>query len=153
RFTNVTNGVTPRRFVALSNPLLAELITESIGEGWLVDLDRLSGLRRFAEDAAFRDRWRAVKLANKTALANWIQGTLERTIDPRAMLDAQCKRIHEYKRQHLNLLHVAWLFERIRRGDTTGIVPRTVLFAGKAAPAYHMAKLIIRLAHALSDIV
>jgi starch phosphorylase len=151
RFTNVTNGVTPRRFVALANPRLASLITEAIGDGWLTDLDRLAGLERLATDAGFRERWRVVKQANKERLAGWIHDTMGRAVDPGTLFDAQCKRIHEYKRQQLNLLHVAWLYQRILRGDVAGIAPRTFIFSGKAAPAYHMAKLIIRLATALGE--
>jgi starch phosphorylase len=152
RFTNVTNGVTPRRFVALANPRLAELITDAIGDGWLRDLDRLRGLEALADDAAFQDRWRAVKQANKTELARWMRATHGLACDPAALLDAQCKRIHEYKRQHLNLLHAIALLERIRTGHELG-VPRTILFAGKAAPAYRTAKLIIRLAHGIADAI
>jgi len=152
RFTNVTNGVTPRRFVAVANPRLTSLISEALGDDkWLTDLDRLRGLERFADDAGFRERWRAIKQANKRTLSAWLRSARGLDADPDAMLDAQCKRIHEYKRQHLNLLHTVSLWERIRSGDPTGIVPRTVLFAGKAAPGYWMAKLIIRLAHAIAD--
>ncbi|HEX7670679.1 MAG TPA: glycogen/starch/alpha-glucan phosphorylase, partial [Polyangiaceae bacterium] len=151
RFTNVTNGVTPRRFVALSNPRLSSLITEAIGDGWLTNLDRLTGLERLVTDAGFRERWRVVKQANKERLAGWIHDTMGRAVDPFSLFDAQCKRIHEYKRQQLNLLHVAWLYRRILRGDVAGIAPRTFIFSGKAAPAYHMAKLIIRLATALGE--
>ena len=153
RFTNVTNGVTPRRFVALANPGLAALVDETIGEGWLRELGRLSELARFADDASFRERLRAVKDTNKQTLARYMRDVHGREMDPTAMLDAQCKRIHEYKRQHLNLLHAVWLFDRIRRGETDDVVPRTILFAGKAAPGYRMAKLIIRLATGLSDAI
>jgi starch phosphorylase len=142
KFTNVTNGVTPRRFVALANPNLADLITSAIGDGWQRDLDRLRGLEKLAHDAGFQDRWRAVKHANKVALG----------VDPAFLLDAQCKRIHEYKRQHLNLLHAIALWQRIRTGEDLG-VPRTIVFAGKAAPAYWMAKLIIRLAHGIGEAI
>jgi starch phosphorylase len=148
RFTNVTNGVTPRRFVALANPRLAELITEAIGDRWVRDLDRLRELEPFADDAAFQSRWRAVKLANKTELAAHLGGAF----DPAALLDAQCKRIHEYKRQHLNLLHAIALWERIKRGEHDG-VPRTIVIAGKAAPAYFAAKLIVRLAHGIAEMI
>ncbi|MEO7733316.1 MAG: glycogen/starch/alpha-glucan phosphorylase, partial [Kofleriaceae bacterium] len=149
KFTNVTNGVTPRRFVGLANVGLSALITEVIGGGWLRDLDRLRGLEAVAEDAAFQERWHEVKHANKVALAKWLGETSGLACDPDAMLDAHCKRIHEYKRQHLNLLHAIALLERIRRGEDLG-VPRTILFAGKAAPAYRAAKLIIRLAHGVA---
>ena len=148
RFTNVTNGVTPRRFVALANPKLSELVTEAIGDGWIRNLDQLRELEPLAEDRSFCERWAKVKLANKTALATHLGGRF----DPAAMLDAQCKRIHEYKRQHLNLLHVITLFDRIRRGEQLA-TPRTIVLAGKAAPAYRAAKLIIRLAHGIADAI
>jgi len=147
RFTNVTNGVTPRRFVALANPRLADLITSAIGDGWQRDLAKLRGLESFATDAGFRDRWRAVKQANKAALA-----ARSASFDPTALLDAQCKRIHEYKRQHLNLLHAIALWQRIKNGEDLG-APRTIIFAGKAAPAYWMAKLIIRLAAGVGEAI
>src|SRR5690606_14787561 len=115
RFTSVTNGVTPRRFLALSNPELSALITEAIGDGWLTDLERLRELEPLAEDAGFRERWRAIKRRNKERLAGWLARQHRMVIDTEPMLDAQCKRIHEYKRQLLNALHVAWLHERIRR--------------------------------------
>ena len=148
RFTNVTNGVTPRRFVALANPRLAGLITEAIGDGWVRDLDRLRALEPLADDAAFRDKWAAVKRANKAELAAHVDGGF----DPGALLDVQCKRIHEYKRQHLNLLHAIALWQRLARGEDIG-PPRTILLAGKAAPAYRAAKLIIRLAHGLAEAI
>ncbi|HQQ78117.1 MAG TPA: glycogen/starch/alpha-glucan phosphorylase [Thermoanaerobaculia bacterium] len=151
RFTNVTNGVTPRRFVGLANPRLSSLVTEAIGDGWLRDLERLSGLETLASDAVFRERWRAVKQANKERLAGWLRETVGCAVDPHTLFDAQCKRIHEYKRQQLNLLHVVWLYQRILRGDVAGMTPRTFLFAGKAAPGYHAAKLIIRLASAVGE--
>jgi starch phosphorylase len=145
RFTNVTNGVTPRRFIALANPRLTRLLDEALGAGWLSDLDRLAELRAWAEDGGFRARFRAVKRADKADLAAWLQAAHGFEIDPSAMLDAQCKRIHEYKRQHLAILHVVWLYRRLLHGEP--IAPRTVLFAGKAAPGYRMAKLIVRLVH------
>src|SRR5262249_29370509 len=152
RFTNVTNGVTPRRFIALANPRLAELITDAIGDGWLRDLERLHALEPLADDAAFQDRWHAIKLANKRELAGWLRAHHGLLCDPVALLDAQCKRIHEYKRQHLAILHAIALFERIRTGEDLGVA-RTILFAGKAAPAYRAAKLIIRLAHGVADAI
>jgi glycogen phosphorylase len=145
RFVNVTNGVTPRRFVALANPDLARLLDETIGPGWQADLDRLEGLRPLADDAAFLEKLRSAKRNNKQRLARWLQDVHGVEVDPSSMFDAQCKRIHEYKRQHLAALHAVLLYERIRRSDTQDLVPRTLLFAGKAAPAYHMAKLVIRL--------
>ena len=152
RFVNVTNGVTPRRFVALSNRPLAALITEAIGDAWLTDLDRLVELEKFADDAGFRDRWRTIKRGNRHALSHWLRATGP-GIDPDAMLDAHCKRIHEYKRQLLNALRVIWLWDRARAGADAGDVPRTVLFAGKAAPSYWMAKQVIRLIHGVADVV
>lgn len=148
RFTNVTNGVTPRRFVALANPRLASLIDDAIGEQWVRDLERLRDLEKLADDAAFCAKWREVKLANKAALA----AHLGNAFDPEAMLDTQCKRIHEYKRQHLNLLHAIVLWQRLVRGDESD-VPRTILLAGKAAPGYFAAKLIIRLAHGVAEAI
>jgi starch phosphorylase len=148
RFTNVTNGVTPRRFVALANPRLATLVDEAIGPGWLRDLERLRDLEKFADDAVFRDRWAAVKQANKFALAK----AYNNAFDPASLVDAQCKRIHEYKRQHLNLLHAIVLLQRLRAGKSVG-VPRTIVLAGKAAPAYRAAKLIIRLAHGIGEVI
>jgi starch phosphorylase len=145
RFTNVTNGVSPRRFIALANPRLARLLDEALGAGWIRDTDRLSELRTWAEDAGFRDRFRGIKRANKAELAAWLRTAHGFEVDPSAMLDAQCKRIHEYKRQHLAILHVVWLYRRLLSGEA--IAPRTVLFAGKAAPGYRMAKLIVRLVH------
>jgi starch phosphorylase len=153
RFTNVTNGVTPRRFVALANPKLATLITSAIGDGWLKNLARLSGLERHAEDATFRAEWRKVKHENKEALSRWLRVQHDIASDPASMFDAQCKRFHEYKRQHLNVLHVIALFERIRRGETAGVVPRTFVFGGKAAPGYAMAKLMIRLIHGVAEAI
>jgi starch phosphorylase len=152
RFTNVTNGVTPRRFIALSNPKLTDLITEAIGDGWLTNLDKLRDLEKVAGDAAFQDKWRGVKRANKAELAAWLERQHGLKFDPGAMFDAQCKRIHEYKRQHLNLLHAIALWDRIRRGEDDGVA-RTIVFAGKAAPAYRAAKLIIRLAHGVADAI
>jgi starch phosphorylase len=137
----------------LANPRLSSLITEAIGDGWLRDLDRLDGLERLVTDAVFRERWRVLKQTNKGRLAGWIHDTMGRAVDPGTLFDVQCKRIHEYKRQHLNLLHIAWLYQRILRGDVAGIAPRTFIFSGKAAPAYHMAKLIIRLATALGETI
>jgi glycogen phosphorylase len=148
RFTNVTNGVTPRRFVSLANPRLTELITDAIGEGWIRDLDKLRDLEAHADDAGFQAKWRAVKHANKVDLAAHQLGAF----DPAALLDVQCKRIHEYKRQHLNLLHAIVLWQRLAQGADND-VPRTILLAGKAAPAYRAAKLIIRLAHGVAEAV
>jgi starch phosphorylase len=141
KFQNVTNGVSPRRFVKLANPRLADLITDGLeDDGWLNDLERLAGLERLADDAAFAERWRAVKRANKIDLAAG---------DPDSLTDVMIKRFHEYKRQQLKLLHVITMYHRIRQDPAGDWIPRTVLFAGKAAPAYHAAKSIIRLINAV----
>jgi starch phosphorylase len=154
KFHNVTNGVTPRRFVRLANPRLSQLVTERLGdEGWLTDLDRLEGLSGAADDPAFRERWRAVKRANKVDLAAQVERSTGVVIDPDALCDVMIKRFHEYKRQHLKLLHVITLFNRLRDDPGLDIVPRTVLFGGKAAPGYHSMKLLIRLVNAVADAV
>jgi starch phosphorylase len=153
RFTNVTNGVTPRRFLGLANPRLCALITEAVGEGWLKDLDRLRGLERHAGDAAFVERFRAVKQANKSDFARWVHAVHGLVADPGSLYDVQVKRIHEYKRQHLAALQIVRTWLRIKDGGIAGIEPRTYIFAGKAAPAYRMAKLIIRLLSALSETI
>ncbi|MGA7616151.1 MAG: glycogen/starch/alpha-glucan phosphorylase [Thermoanaerobaculia bacterium] len=152
RFNNKTNGITPRRWLLQSNPRLAALISEAIGDGWVKDLDQLRGLEPFAEDPGFRERWGRVKDANKHALAGWIHDTWDIVTDPETILDVQVKRIHEYKRQLLNVLHVIALFHRIVDGDQS-VVPRTVLFAGKSAPSYAMAKLVIKLVHSVGALV
>jgi len=153
RFSNKTNGVTPRRFVALANPGLRELITEALGERWLVDLEELRGLERFADDGAFRERWRAVKLANKQRLAAWVRAQTGVAIEPEWLFDVQVKRIHEYKRQHLNALHLVSLYRRLKHEPGFAPPPRVFLFGGKAAPGYFMAKRIIRLVNALAETI
>jgi starch phosphorylase len=153
KFSNVTNGVTPRRFLAVSNPSLASLITRAIGEAWVRDLDQLRALEPRAGDPAFRAAWREVKLANKVRLAALVVARTGIALDPAALFDVQAKRIHEYKRQHLNLLHVATLYRRLKEDPQRPVTPRTVLLGGKAAPGYAFAKLIIRFAHALADVI
>jgi glycogen phosphorylase len=153
KFLNVTNGVTPRRFVVLSNLGLASLISECIGTGWIKDLFLLKELERFADDAAFRERWRAINRASKETLAKIILARTGIMVDPDSLFDAQVKRIHEYKRQHLNVLHVITLYNRIRRGEISDMPPRTVLFGGKAAPGYFIAKLIIKLIHCVAETI
>lgn len=147
KFINVTNGITPRRFVRLANPGLSGLITEAIGDGWVTDLDRLRELEPLADDAEFRRRFREVKAANKARLVGFLAERDGIEIDPATMLDVMVKRLHEYKRQHLKLLHVVSLYERIRSGelDPARVTPRTVVFGAKAAPGYRMAKEIIAL--------
>jgi starch phosphorylase len=145
KFNNKTNGVTPRRWLAWCNRPLAQLLDETIGSGWEVDLDRLRGLLPLAGDQAFAARWRQVKRANKERLAQLVAAECGVTFDPAALFDVQVKRIHEYKRQLLNILHVIHLYDRIKRGDIAAWTPRCVLIGGKAAPGYFMAKRIIKL--------
>jgi len=153
KFNNKTNGVTPRRWLAMCNPGLRELLNETIGEGWVRDLGHLEGIAPHADDAAFRERWRAIKQANKEHLAQLVARECRVVFEPEAMFDVQVKRIHEYKRQLLNILHVIHLYNRIKRGDTTDWTPRCVLIGGKAAPGYAMAKLIIKLVNNVSRVV
>ncbi|MBM4200293.1 MAG: glycogen/starch/alpha-glucan phosphorylase, partial [Gammaproteobacteria bacterium] len=153
RFTNVTNGVTPRRFVALSNPGLARLIDDTIGPGWLTDMSRLRELEAHAGDAAFQEAWRRVKQDNKTRLARIIQARTGVTVDPGSLFDIQVKRIHEYKRQHLNVLNIIALYQRLKHDGQVSTMPRTFLFGGKAAPGYYMAKLIIKLINSVAEVV
>ena len=153
KFQNKTNGVTPRRFVMLSNPGLARLLDESLGQGWITDLDRLRGLEKFAEDASFQDRWQAVKRERKAHLADYIARTQGINLDPDSLFDIQAKRIHEYKRQHLNVLHIIALYNRLKHDSSLDIAPRTFIFGGKAAPGYYMAKLIIKLINSVAEVV
>ncbi|HEY6070629.1 MAG TPA: glycogen/starch/alpha-glucan phosphorylase [Chthoniobacterales bacterium] len=153
KFFNVTNGVTPRRFVALSNPDLAKLITTAIGKGWLQDLNKLRGLEPLAGDNDFQMQWSEVKLANKRRLAARIQDRTGIAISPESLFDIQVKRIHEYKRQHLNALHILTLYLRIRRDPDVDLPARTFIFGGKAAPGYFMAKRIIKFINSIGDLV
>ena len=145
RFNNKTNGVTPRRWLLLANPDLSGLITEAIGDGWVTDLDRLRKLVPLAEDPAFRDGFRRTHRAAKARFVAWLRSTTGQTVDPDMIFDSQIKRIHEYKRQLLNVLHILVLYNRLREDSGLDVPPRTFFFAGKAAPAYALAKLIIRL--------
>jgi starch phosphorylase len=153
KFLNVTNGVTPRRFLALSNPALSRLITRKIGEGWVKNLEELRRLEDFAEDMEFQRDWRRVKLENKQALAAIIQERTGVEVDPESLFDIQVKRLHEYKRQHLNVLHIITLFNRLKRQPEQEITPRTFIFGGKAAPGYFIAKLIIKLINSVAEVV
>ncbi len=154
KFHNVTNGVTPRRFIAVSNPRLAAMITESCGgDRWLRDLDCLRELEPYADDAGFKARWRGVKIAAKTDLAAWLAKQVGVTVDPQSLFDVQAKRFHEYKRQHLNLLHIVTLYQRLKHSPNLDLVPRTFIFGGKAAPGYAMAKLMIKLINAVGEVV
>jgi starch phosphorylase len=145
RFSNKTNGVTPRRWLMLSNPELTRLINETVGTGWHKDLYGLKLLEPFAKDRGFLDRWRKTQEASKSRLAVYIKETMSIAVDPTSMFDVQVKRLHEYKRQHLNALHILSLYCQIKDGTIKDFAPRTFLFGGKAAPSYTMAKLIIKL--------
>jgi starch phosphorylase len=153
RFQNVTNGVTPRRFVLLSNPGLSRLITDSIGDKWPGNLDELRKLEPLAGDAAFREKFMNAKLENKKLLASLIKERTGIIVNPSSMFDIQVKRIHEYKRQHLNVLNIITLFLRLKQNPNLDIVPRTFIFGGKAAPGYHIAKLMIKLINSVGDLV
>ncbi len=153
KIINITNGITPRRWLCQANPKLSSLITDRIGKAWVSDLAELKKLDSFAEDTEFRKQFREVKRANKQKLADVIKIQLKLTVDPASMFDVQIKRIHEYKRQLLNVLHIVTRYNRIREGRLKDPVPRTVIFGGKAAPSYTMAKLIIKLIHSVADIV
>ena len=150
KFSNKTNGVTPRRFVQLSNPGLTELITSAIGPKWLKDLEELRNLEACAEDRSFREQWRKVKAGNKNQLAQLVRDRTGIALNPASLFDVQVKRIHEYKRQHLNVLHIVTLYNRLRRDPGAPIPPRSCLFGGKAAPGYFMAKLIIKLINSVA---
>ncbi|NNM62613.1 MAG: glycogen/starch/alpha-glucan phosphorylase [Steroidobacteraceae bacterium] len=154
KFHNATNGVTPRRWIVLSNQPLAQLISEHLGDDhWIKDLTRLRGLERFADDAHFGGRWRAIKLENKRRLAAYAERKTGIAVDPYSLFDVLVKRIHEYKRQHLQILHIVALYRRIKADPQAEILSRTFLFGGKAAPGYYAAKLMIRLITAVGEIV
>jgi starch phosphorylase len=153
RFGNKTNGVTPRRWMVLSNPRLADLISTHIGDVWIKDLCELKKLEPLAEDADFLTAWRGVKRASKVDFARFAQERTGVVINPDSLFDVQVKRIHEYKRQHLNILHVIALYHRLRSNPNVEIQPRTFIFGGKAAPGYHIAKLIIKLINSVGDVV
>jgi len=153
RFFNKTNGVTPRRFVGLSNPGLRALLDETIGDGWMVDLQKLRGLERHVDDRSFQQRWREVKRGNKARLSAYIAGKTGVELDPDWMFDIQVKRIHEYKRQHLNALHIITLYNRLKADPSLDIAPRAFIFGGKAAPGYFIAKLIIKLITSVGETI
>lgn len=153
KFTNKTNGVTPRRFMVLSNPQLSKLITSKIGDSWIKKLNELQQLEQFVDDAGFQVEWRRIKQHSKTELATYIQNNNNITVDPDSLFDIQAKRFHEYKRQHLSLLHIVTLYNRIKANPEMEITPRTFIFGGKAAPGYFMAKLIIKLINSVGNVV
>ncbi len=153
RFSNKTNGVTPRRWIVLSNPRLAALLNHTLGEQWVKRLETLRELEPLAEDAEFRAQWRDIKHHNKRTLAHYLRQETGIAADPDSLFDVQVKRIHEYKRQHLSVLHIIALYNRIKQDPNAEILPRTFIFSGKAAPGYRMAKLIIQLITGVSDII
>jgi starch phosphorylase len=153
RFNNKTNGVTPRRWLRLCNPSLSALITKAIGDGWVTNLDKLRELRPLANDAGFRDRFRQVKREAKARFSDWLKGQTGVVVDPDRIFDSQIKRIHEYKRQLLNALHIVVLYNRLRADPKLAIPPRTFFFAGKAAPAYKLAKLIIKFINSIAAVI
>ena len=153
KIRNVTNGVTPRRWIAVSNPRLTALITEAIGEKWLTHLDDLKELEKLADDGSFQDAWNTVKEDNKRDVVAMVLRKLELVVDPTAMFDVQVKRIHEYKRQHLNVLHILTLYNRIKANPDMDITPRLFVFGGKAAPGYFMAKRMIKLITSVAQVV
>jgi glycogen phosphorylase len=153
RFFNKTNGVTPRRWILLCNPLLSELVTSKIGDSWLKNLAEMRQIEAFVEDQDFCDRWYQIKQENKRQLAAYILKTRNLQVDINSLFDVQVKRIHEYKRQHLAVLEIITLYDRIKQNPNMDIVPRTFIFGGKAAPGYFMAKLIIKLINGVADVV
>ena len=153
KFQNKTNGVTPRRFIALANPPLAALIEETIGGDWLRNLEQLRQLETFADDSSFQTHWRGIKRQAKERLADYVKRYCSVSLDPDTLFDIQVKRIHEYKRQHLNVLHIVSLYYRLKQSPSLDITPRTFIFGGKAAPSYYMAKLIIKLINSVADVV
>jgi starch phosphorylase len=153
KFLNVTNGITPRRWLRSANPFLSKIITERIGAGWMRNLDELRLLEENIGNEEFCENWRSAKWLNKKLLINYIEAENGIKVNPNSIFDVQIKRFHEYKRQLLNLLHVITLYNRIKDNPSIDMVPRTVIFGGKAAPAYFMAKLIIKLINSVAEIV
>jgi len=143
KFNNKTNGITPRRWLLGCNPELSELITSVVGDGWVTDLSLLRGLEAVADDSSFQERFMEIKRANKVVLTDMISSNMDLIVDPDALFDSQIKRLHEYKRQHLNLLHILTLYRRLLHNPELDISPRVFVFGAKAAPGYHLAKVII----------
>ena len=153
KFVNKTNGVTPRRWMVLSNPRLAHLLSTRLGHGWIHDLEKLRRLESMLDDPDLAHEWRTIKHHNKQRLAAYIYQRLGIAVDPDSMFDVLVKRLHEYKRQHLQVLHILTLYKRIQHNPDIDIQPRTFIFGGKAAPAYRMAKLIIKLIHSVAEVI
>jgi glycogen phosphorylase len=153
KFSNKTNGVTPRRWMVLSNPRLTQLLTARLGQGWIHDLEKLRRLEPIIGDPELAEEWQAIKRHNKERLAAYVHDQLAITVDPASMFDVLVKRMHEYKRQHLQVLHILMLYKRIQHNPDADIQPRTFIFGGKAAPGYRMAKLIIKLIHSVAAVI
>jgi glycogen phosphorylase len=153
RFSNKTNGVTPRRWLLLANPAFARTLLQTIGDRWITDLDQLSRLKPLADDSAFRNEFRTAKREAKTQFADRLRTLSDQTVDPDTIFDCQIKRIHEYKRQLLNTLRIVVLYNRLRQNPNLEMLPRTFFFGGKAAPAYHLAKLIIKFINSLASTI
>jgi starch phosphorylase len=153
RFNNKTNGVTPRRWLQQANPWLSQLISKVVGDDWITDMRQLRNLLPLADDAGFREQFRDAKREAKVAFAAWLKAGTGEVVDPDTIFDSQVKRIHEYKRQLLNVLHIIVLYNRLRNDPNLSVIPRTFFFAGKAAPAYHFAKLIIKLINNVSGTI
>ncbi|MBU4209231.1 MAG: glycogen/starch/alpha-glucan phosphorylase, partial [Proteobacteria bacterium] len=153
RIKNITNGISPRRWLLQANPALSQLITSVIGSGWITDLYRLKELIPYADDPEFCVAWRKVKKENKERLANYVMQKVGIKIDPDTLFDVHVKRIHEYKRQLLNILHVITLYNRLKEKPKSKVVPRTIIFSGKSSPGYFLAKLIIKLINSVAEIV
>ncbi|MHC4506761.1 MAG: glycogen/starch/alpha-glucan phosphorylase, partial [Planctomycetota bacterium] len=153
RFNSKTNGITQRRWLLKANPALASLVTDAVGTGWITDLPQIQGLIAFADDASFRERFRKVKRENKLALSDYMAGRHGMVADPDTIFDVHAKRMHEYKRQLLNALHVVILYNRLRAGPQLDFLPRTFIFAAKAAPGYHVAKLVIKLINNIAKVI
>ena len=153
RFNNKTNGVTPRRWLLLANPALSRVITDAIGDSWITDLSQLSKLKPLAGDKSFRDAFRKAKREAKWQFADWLRWSSGQTVDPDTIFDCQVKRIHEYKRQLLNALRIVVLYNRLRENPGLEMQPRTFFFGGKAAPAYRLAKLIIKFINNLAGTI
>lgn len=153
KFINVTNGITPRRWLVTANPLLTQLISEKIGQEWIKDLGQIKKIEKFVKDKDFIENWQRVKLFNKKVLIDYIEKEHNIKVNPDSMFDVHIKRFHEYKRQLLNVFHIITLYNRIKKNPKIKMVPRTIIFGGKAAPAYHAAKMVIKLINSVADVV
>lgn len=153
KFINVTNGITPRRWLVHANPLLTQLISEKIGQEWIKDLGQIKKIEKFVKDKDFIDNWQRIKLNNKQILIEYIEKEHHIKVNPDSIFDVHIKRFHEYKRQLLNVFHIITLYNRIKKNPKIKMVPRTIIFGGKAAPAYHAAKMVIKLINSVADVV